>query len=75
MFNITKQMLNKQLLDTVLSKDYNFISDEEKQGISEKFKELDIKAEDLSYEDWNYILSAIKDRDNRNLTLMIAKRM
>ena len=72
---ITKGQLNKQLLDTVLGKDNKFISEEEKQDIAAKFKELDVKAEELSYEDWNYILSAIKDRNTRNITIMIAKQM
>ena len=60
---ITKGQLNKQLMETVLGKDNKFISEEEKQDIAAKFKELDVKAEELSYEDWNYILSAIKDRN------------
>ncbi|MGN0215695.1 MAG: hypothetical protein ACI4BG_04030 [Prevotella sp.] len=72
---ITKGQLNKQLLETVLGKDNKFISEEEKQDIIAKFKELDVKAEELSYEDWNYILSAIKDRNTRNITIMIAKQM
>ncbi|MCI6075039.1 MAG: hypothetical protein SO096_03470 [Prevotella sp.] len=72
---ITKGQLNKQLLETVLGKDNKFISEEEKQDIAAKFKELDVKAEELSYEDWNYILSAIKDRNTRNITIMIAKQM
>ena len=72
---ITKGQLNKQLLETVLGKDDKFISEEEKQDIAAKFKELDVKAEELSYEDWNYILSAIKDRNTRNITIMIAKQM
>ena len=71
---ITKGQLNKQLLETVLGKDNKFISEEEKQDIAAKFKELDVKAEELSYEDWNYILSAIKDRNTRNITIMIAKQ-
>ena len=72
---ITKGQLNKQLMETVLGKDNKFISEEEKQDIAAKFKELDVKAEELSYEDWNYILSAIKDRNTRNITIMIAKQM
>ncbi len=72
---ITKGQLNKQLLETVLGRDNKFISEEEKQDIAAKFKELDVKAEELSYEDWNYILSAIKDRNTRNITIMIAKQM
>ena len=72
---ITKGQLNKQLLETVLGKDNTFISEEEKQDIAAKFKELDVKAEELSYEDWNYILSAIKDRNTRNITIMFAKQM
>ena len=72
---ITKGQLNKQLLETVLGKDNKFISEEEKQDIAAKFKELDVKAEELSYEDWNYILSAIKDRNTRNITIMIAEQM
>ncbi|MDD7706248.1 MAG: hypothetical protein PUJ13_07630 [Bacteroidales bacterium] len=72
---ITKGQLNKQLLETVLGKDNKFISEEEKQDIAAKFKELDVKAEELSYEDWNYILSAIKDRNTRNITIMFAKQM
>ena len=72
---ITKGQLNKQLLETVLGKDNKFISEEEKQNISAKFKELNVKAEELSYEDWNYILSAIKDRNTRNITIMFAKQM
>ena len=72
---ITKGQVNKQLLETVLGKDNKFISEEEKQDIAAKFKELDVKAEELSYEDWNYILSAIKDRNTRNITIMIAKQM
>ena len=71
---ITKGQLNKQLLETVLGKDNKFISEEEKQDIAAKFKELDVKAEELSYEDWNHILSAIKDRNTRNITIMIAKQ-
>lgn len=72
---ITKGQLNKQLLETVLGKDNKFISEEEKQDIAAKFKELDVKAEELSYEDWNYIQSAIKDRNTRNITIMFAKQM
>ena len=72
---ITKGQLNKQLLETVLGKDNKFISEEEKQNIAAKFKELNVKAEELSYEDWNYILSAIKDRNTRNITIMFAKQM
>lgn len=72
---ITKGQLNKQLLETVLGKDNKFISEEEKQDIAAKFKELDVKAEELSYEDWNYILSAMKDRNTRNITIMFAKQM
>lgn len=72
---ITKGQLNKQLLETVLGRDNKFISEEEKQDIAAKFKELNVKAEELSYEDWNYILSAIKDRNTRNITIMIAKQM
>lgn len=72
---ITKGQLNKQLLETVLGRDNKFISEEEKQDIAAKFNELDVKAEELSYEDWNYILSAIKDRNTRNITIMIAKQM
>ena len=48
---ITKGQLNKQLLETVLGKDNKFISEEEKQDIAAKFNELDVKAEELSYED------------------------
>lgn len=63
------------MLETVLSEDNKFVPEEEKHETAEKFKELDVRAEDLTYEDWNYILSAIKDRDTRNLTIMIAKKM
>lgn len=72
---VTKGQLNKQLMETVLSEDNTFIPEDEKHEIAEKFKELDVRAEDLTYEDWNYILSAIKDRDTRNLTIMMAKKM
>lgn len=72
---VTKGQINKQLFETVLSEDNKFISEDEKHEIAEKFKELDIKSENLTYEDWNYILSAIKDRDTRNLTIMMAKKM
>ena len=72
---LTKGQLNKQLLEAGLGKDNKFIYEEEKQDIAAKFKELDVKAEELSYEDWNYILSAIKDRNTRNITIMIAKQM
>lgn len=71
----TKGQLNNQLLETVLSEGNKFVPEEEKHEIAEKFKELDVRTEDLTYEDWNYILSAIKDRDTRNLTIMIAKTM
>ena len=70
-----KGQLNNQLLETVLSEGNKFVPEEEKHEIAEKFKELDVRTEDLTYEDWNYILSAIKDRDTRNLTIMIAKKM
>lgn len=60
MFRVTKQQLNKQLFETVLDKNNNFISEEEKNGIKDKFNELGIDVGDLNYEDWNYILSAVK---------------
>lgn len=75
MFRVTKQQLNKQLFETVLDKNNNFISEEEKNGIKDKFNELGIDVGDLNYEDWNYILSAVKDRDTSNITLTFAKNM
>jgi|GEM_PF-2446738 hypothetical protein len=60
---------------TVVGEDNPFISSEERQAIIAKQKELDLTIEEMSYEDWNYILSAIKDVGTRSANISVLKSM